>query len=97
MIAVSRRFHWPNPPPTAHALYSFEEQSEDLNRRRCGTAYGLHYPALVRSLTLIELPFGSLVPPSASGFAAELASRDSMIATLRVHVGAGSVEHAPKG
>ena len=55
---------------------------------------GLHHPELVRSLTLIEPPFGSLVPPSAPGFAAELASRDSMVAALRVQVQAGSVERA---
>ena len=114
MIAVSRRFHWPNPPPTAHVLYSFEEQSEDLNRlldslhrpvHLVGHSYGagvalltgLHHPELLRSLTLIEPPFGSLVPPSTPGFSAELASRDSMVAALRVHVGAGSVERAAEG
>ncbi|HSR90311.1 MAG TPA: alpha/beta hydrolase [Gemmatimonadales bacterium] len=114
VIAVSRRFHWPNPPPMAHSLYSFEEQSEDLNGlldsldrpvHLVGHSYGagvalltaLRHPDLVRSLTLIEPPFGSLVPPSAPGFAAELASRDSMVAALRVQVQAGSVEHAAEG
>jgi pimeloyl-ACP methyl ester carboxylesterase len=114
VIAVSRRFHWPNPPPTAPVLYSFEEQSEDLNElldslhrpvHLVGHSYGagvalltgLHHPELVRSLTLIEPPFGSLVPPSAPGFAAELASRDSMVAALRVQVQAGSVERAAEG
>ncbi len=114
VIAVSRRFHWPNPPPRSHVLYSFEEQSEDLNRlldslhrpvHLVGHSYGagvalltgLHHPELVRSLTLIEPPFGSLVPPSTPGFAAELASRDSLVAALRVHVGAGSVERAAEG
>ena len=111
VIAVSRRFHWPNPPPTDHVLYSFEEQSKDLDAlldslhrpvHVVGHSYGagvalltgLHHPELVRSLTLIEPPFGSLVPPSAPGFAAELASRDSMVAALRVQVQAGSVERA---
>jgi pimeloyl-ACP methyl ester carboxylesterase len=114
VIAVSRRFHWPNRPPTAPAIYSFEEQSEDLNGlldslhrpvHLVGHSYGagvalltgLHHPELVRSLTLIEPPFGSLVPPSAPGFAAELASRDSMVAALRVQVQAGSVERAAEG
>jgi non-heme chloroperoxidase len=111
VIAVSRRFHWPNPAPTAHVLYSFEEQSEDLNAlldslhrpvHLVGHSYGagvalltgLRHPELVRSLTLIEPPFGSLVPPSTPTFAAELASRDAMVAALRIHVQAGSIERA---
>jgi pimeloyl-ACP methyl ester carboxylesterase len=114
VIAVSRRFHWPNPPPTAHVIYSFEAQSEDLNAlldslhrpvHLVGHSYGagvallttLHHPELVRSLTLIEPPFGSLVPPSTPGFAAELASRDSLVAALRVNVQAGAVERAAEG
>jgi pimeloyl-ACP methyl ester carboxylesterase len=114
VIAVSRRFHWPNPPPTAHVLYGFEEQSKDLNAlldslhrpvHLVGHSYGagvallttLHHPELVRSLTLIEPPFGSVVPPSTIGFAPELASRDSMVAALRVHVQAGAVERAAEG
>ena len=114
VIAVSRRFHWPNPPPTAHVLYTFEAQSEDLRElldslhrpaHLVGHSYGagvalltaLHHPELVRSLTLIEPPFGGLVSPSAPGFAAELASRDSMVAALRVHVQAGAVERAAEG
>jgi pimeloyl-ACP methyl ester carboxylesterase len=54
----------------------------------------LGHPNLVRSLTLVEPPFGSLVPPSAPGFAGELASRDSMIAALLASVQAGEVERA---
>jgi pimeloyl-ACP methyl ester carboxylesterase len=111
VIAVSRRFHWPNPPPTDTVHYSFEKQSADLDEflrslhrpvHLVGHSYGagvalltaLHHPELVRSLTLIEPPFGSVVPPSDSGFAAELASRDSMVAVLRVEVQAGAIERA---
>jgi pimeloyl-ACP methyl ester carboxylesterase len=111
VIAVSRRFHWPNPPPSGTVQYSFEKQSTDLDEllrslhrpvHLVGHSYGagvalltvLHHPELVRSLTLIEPPFGSVVPPWDSGFAAELASRDSMVAALRVDVQAGSVDRA---
>ncbi len=111
VIAVSRRFHWPNPPPTGSVSYSFEGHSADLDellrsfRRRVhlvGHSYGagvalltaLRHPELVRSLTLIEPPFGSLVSPAAAGFSAELASRDSMVAVLRADVQAGSIERA---
>ena len=111
VIAVSRRFHWPNPPPSGTVDYSFEKHSADLDDllrsfhrpvHLVGHSYGagvalltvLHHPEQVRSLTLIEPPFGSLVPPSESGFTAERTSRDAMIAALQVNVRAGSVERA---
>jgi pimeloyl-ACP methyl ester carboxylesterase len=111
VIAMSRRFHWPNPPPTDTVHYSFEKQSADLDEllrllhrpvHLVGHSYGagvalltvLHHPELVRSLTLIEPPFASVVPPSESRFAAELASRDSLVAALRIDVQTGSMERA---
>jgi pimeloyl-ACP methyl ester carboxylesterase len=30
VLAVSRRYHWPNPPPSQHALYSYESHRDDL-------------------------------------------------------------------
>src|SRR5215208_7201794 len=111
VIAVSRRFHWPNPPPAGGVPYTFEAQSADLDAllrslgrpaHVVGHSYGagvalltaLRHPELVRSLTLIEPPFGSLVPPTVPGFAGELASRDSIVAALRVSVRGGEAERA---
>ena len=111
VIAVSRRFHWPNPPPAGSVHYTFEGQSADLDEllrslphpvHLVGHSYGagvalltaLRHPELLRSLTLIEPPFGSLVPSSTAGFSAELASRDSMVAALRLNIQAGRVERA---
>src|SRR5215212_2074222 len=31
VIAVSRRFHWPNPPPAGDVPYTFDAQSADLD------------------------------------------------------------------
>jgi pimeloyl-ACP methyl ester carboxylesterase len=109
VIAVSRRFHWPNPPPAAGVDYTYEAQSADLDgllqslgrpAHLVGHSYGagvallttLRHPELVRSLILIEPPFGSLMPPSAPEFASELASRDSMLAAVRASVQAGATE-----
>ena len=111
VIAVSRRFHWPNPPPAGGVPYTFEAQSADLEAlllslgrpaHVVGHSYGagvalltaLRHPERVRSLTLVEPPFGSLVPPSAPGFAGELASRDSIVAAIRASVWAGESERA---
>lgn len=111
VIAVSRRFHWPNPPPAGGVDYTFEAQSADLDAllqslggpaHLVGHSYGAgvalltaqRHPELVRSLVLFEPPFGSLVAPSASEFASEQASRDSMVAALRASVQAGAVERA---
>src|SRR5215471_7527239 len=30
VISVSRRYHWPNPPPASKVLYSYEGNAEDL-------------------------------------------------------------------
>jgi pimeloyl-ACP methyl ester carboxylesterase len=111
VIAVSRRFHWPNPRPADDVDYTFEAQSADLDAllqsldrpaHVVGHSYGagvalltaLRHPELVRSLILVEPPFGSLVPPSARKFATEVASRDSMVAALRASVQAGAAERA---
>jgi len=111
MIAVSRRFHWPNPAPAADAEYTYDAQSSDLYAllqslgrpaHLVAHSYGagvalltaLRHPELVRSLILVELPFGSLMAPSAPEFASELASRDSMVAAVRASVQAGAAERA---
>jgi pimeloyl-ACP methyl ester carboxylesterase len=111
VIAVRRRFHWPNPRPAGGVDYTFEAQSADLDAllqslgrpaHLVGHSYGagvalltaLRHPELVRSLILVEPPFGSLVAPSAPGFASELASRDSMLAAVRASVQAGAAERA---
>lgn len=54
----------------------------------------LDHAELVKSLVLIEPPFGSLVPASAPELAPELASRNSMVMALRASVDAGAPEHA---
>ena len=111
VIAVSRRFHWPNPPPAGDVDYTYAAQSADLDAllqslgnpaHLVGHSYGagvallmaLRHPELVRSLILIEPPFGSLVAPSAPEFASELASRDSMLAAVQASVQAGVAERA---
>jgi pimeloyl-ACP methyl ester carboxylesterase len=111
VIAVSRRFHWPNPRPVGAVDYTFEAQSADLDAllqslgrpaHVVGHSYGagvalltaLRHPELVRSLVLIEPPFGSLVAPSTPEFTSELASRDSMVAAVRANVQAGAAERA---
>ena len=54
----------------------------------------LERPELVRSLTLIELPFGSLVPASAPELRGELASRDALVERIQAYVRAGAAEQA---
>jgi len=57
VLAISRRFHWPNDPPTATAEYSVESQSNDLL-------------ALVRSIAepvhLVGHSYGAVVVLSAA-------------------------------
>ena len=52
----------------------------------------LSHPERVRSLTLIEPPFASVVPASVPGFASERASRDSMLGAVRAAARAGVPE-----
>ena len=111
VIALSRRFHWPNTPPAEGVGYTYQAQSADLDRllqslgkpvHLVGHSYGagvalltaLHRPELVRSLTLIEPPFGSLVAPSDPELASELASRDATLAAIRASVQAGAAGRA---
>jgi pimeloyl-ACP methyl ester carboxylesterase len=111
VIAMSRRFHWPNLLPAGGVNYTYEGHSADLEElvrslsrpaHLVGHSYGagvalltaLRRPTLVRSLTLIEPPFASLVPPTNPEFAGELASRDSMVAAIRASVRAGAAERA---
>jgi len=109
--AVSRRFHWPNPPPVGSIEYTYEAQAADLDAllrslgqpaHVVGHSYGagvalltaLRHPEAVRSLILIEPPFGSVVPPSTPDFSSELASRNSMVAALLADVQSGAAERA---
>jgi pimeloyl-ACP methyl ester carboxylesterase len=52
----------------------------------------LSHPERVRSLTLIEPPFASLVSPSVPGFEGERASRDSMVRAVRAAAQTGAPE-----
>jgi pimeloyl-ACP methyl ester carboxylesterase len=54
----------------------------------------LRHPQLIRTLVLIEPPFSSVVPGTADGFIGEIASRDSLVATVRSAVAAGMHERA---
>jgi pimeloyl-ACP methyl ester carboxylesterase len=111
VIAVSRRYHWPNAVDAGNVPYTFEAQAEDLGAllqmlgqpaHLVGHSYGagvtlltaLSRPERVRSLTLIELPFGSLVSAGTPALAGELASRDALVATIHANVSAGAVEQA---
>lgn len=111
VIALSRRYHWPNSPPAGDAAYSYESHSNDLRSflnsighpvHLVGHSYGagvalltaIHDPTFIRSLTLIEPAFGSLLPAKGPGVEAELVSRDSMIATVRKLAQEGQDERA---
>jgi non-heme chloroperoxidase len=111
VIAVSRRYHWPNPPPHPDISYTYEAHSADLQlllhaighpAHVVGHSYGagvallaaLHSRESIRSLTLIEPAFGSLLPAATPELAPELASRESMVATVKALVQAGEDERA---
>lgn len=111
VVAVSRRFHWPNPAPSPDVSYTYEDHRDDLLQlvrwvahpvHLVGHSYGagvallaaLREPELVRSLTLIEPAFNSLLPKAAPGLRAELASRNSMVAKVRSLVHAGDHRRA---
>lgn len=76
VIALSRRFHWPNPPPAGDVDYTFEAQSADLDALlqllgRPSHLIGHSYGAGVALLTALRHPelVRSLVliePPFAS-------------------------------
>src|SRR5215208_2858277 len=74
VLALSRRHHWPDDPPSSDAVYTYESHCDDLleylhqNPRPVhlvGHSYGagiallaaLREPALVGTLTPIEVPF----------------------------------------
>ena len=110
VIAVSRRHHWPNPPPQPGISYTYEGHSADLQlflhaigpAHVVGHSYGagvallaaLHGRESIRSLTLIEPAFGSLLPAATPELAPELASRESMVATVKASVQKGDNERA---
>lgn len=56
----------------------------------------LREPALLRSLVLIEPPFGSLLEGATPGLTAELASRDDLMATIRTLGQAGNAGGAAR-
>jgi pimeloyl-ACP methyl ester carboxylesterase len=111
VIAVSRRHHWPNPPPQPDISYTYEGHRADLQlflhaighpTHVVGHSYGagvallaaLHDGESIRSLTLIEPAFGSLLPAATPGLAPELTSRESMVATVKAFVQEGDNERA---
>lgn len=54
----------------------------------------LRHPERIRSLVLIEPPFGSVVPMSENRFKPELASRDSLVRVIRSDAAAGAHRRA---
>jgi pimeloyl-ACP methyl ester carboxylesterase len=109
VIAVSRRFHWPNVETTVGVAYTFGGHADDLilllrslgqPAHVVGHSYGagvallaaLREPDRIRSLTLIEPPFSSLVDADEPAFTSELKSRDSMVAEVRQAAEAGAHE-----
>jgi pimeloyl-ACP methyl ester carboxylesterase len=113
VVALSRRYHWPNPAPESDAPYTYERQCDDLlawlraggrSVHLAGHSYGagivllaaLREPRIVRSLILIEPPFGSLVPDDAPGLEEELADRVSAIGRIRALAREGAIEEASR-
>jgi pimeloyl-ACP methyl ester carboxylesterase len=111
VVAVSRRHHWPNPPPQPDISYTYDGHSADLQlflhaighpAHVVGHSYGagvallaaLHGREWIRSLTLIEPAFGSLLPAATPELAPELASRESMVATVKAFIQEGDDERA---
>lgn len=111
LVAISRRFHWPELAASARGEYTFEHQADDLTHflqmrggkaHLVGHSYGagvallvaLRHPELIRSLVLIEPPFSSVVPTTEDGFMGEVASRDSLVASIRSAVAAGMDQRA---
>jgi pimeloyl-ACP methyl ester carboxylesterase len=112
-VALSRRHHWPNPPPIPGAPYSYDTHREDLLRylrlraepvHLVGHSYGagvallaaLGEPGLVRTLTIVEAAFNSLLPPGGPGLAREIESRQAMQDRLSSLVAAGEDEAAAR-
>ena len=112
-IAISRRYHWPNPLPAADARYTYEAQRDDLvNYLRgrgeavhlVGHSYGagvsllaaLQAPHLVRTLTLIEPAFNSLLPDTSPGLAEETAGRLVMVTQVKSLTAAGEHDDAAR-
>jgi len=113
VIAISRRYHWPNPPPHPDTSYMYEGHAADIQLlldaighpvHVVGHSYGagvallaaLRAPESIQSLTLIELPFGSLLPAATPELAPELASREAMVTMAKAFVHAGDNERASK-
>jgi pimeloyl-ACP methyl ester carboxylesterase len=111
VVAVSRRFHWPNLDSSRTHDYTFSSHTEDLAELLASLRHPVHlvghswgagvamlvalrYPERLRSLTLIEPPFGTIVPRETAGFARELASRDSVVAAIRGSTQSESNERA---
>jgi pimeloyl-ACP methyl ester carboxylesterase len=110
-VRVSRRYHWPSPPPSAGAVYTYESHRDDLlvmlraadhPVHLVGHSWGagvallaaLSEPRLLRTLTLIEPPFASLLPPAAEGIDGERGSRGEMLEAIRSFARSGEHERA---
>jgi pimeloyl-ACP methyl ester carboxylesterase len=111
VVALSRRFHWPNLTRGDEVGYTFSAHTADLAAflrtldrpaHLVGHSWGagvtlltaLEFPELVRTLTLIEPPFGSVVAEGTPQFAGELASRAALVSTIAERVRAGELEDA---
>ena len=106
VLAVSRRYHWPNAMPPRGVRYTYEEHRDDLLKylrararpaHLVGHSYGagvvllaaLSDPSSIRSLTLIEPAFNSLLPAEAPDLECEQVSRASMVADVRARAAQG--------
>jgi pimeloyl-ACP methyl ester carboxylesterase len=113
VIAISRRYHWPDPPPSGDVVYTYVAQAHDLRAfmrsvgrqvHLVGHSWGagvallstLAEPTAIRSLTLIEPAFGSLIAGSPPNLQAELASREALMNEIRRLVRAGDDDLAAR-
>jgi pimeloyl-ACP methyl ester carboxylesterase len=113
VVALSRRFHWPNLNARDDVGYTFDAHSADLTAllrilgrpaHLVGHSWGagvtlltaIEVPELVRTLTLIEPPFASVVAAGTPEFASERAGRAALVSTIAERVGAGALEDASK-
>ena len=111
VVALSRRFHWPNLNARDGNAYTFAGHSADLTAflrtlhrpaHLVGHSWGagvtlltaLEFPELVRSLTLIEPPYASVVAARTPQFASERASRAAVVSMIAERVSAGALEDA---
>lgn len=113
VVAISRRYHWPNPAPEKDAEYSYERHRDELLEyidargapvHLVGHSYGagiallaaIAKPGAIRTLTVIEPAFHSLLPDGHPELPGEIASRASMRSTVQMLVNQGDDESATR-